>query len=62
MIEHFAGAFPTWLAPVQVLFIPVADKFLDYAKEVERELKAAGVRVRMETGEKVWANAYAQGN
>lgn len=51
LIEHFAGAFPTWLAPVQVLLIPVADKFLDYAKEVERELKAAGVRVRMETGE-----------
>lgn len=45
LIEHFAGAFPTWLAPVQAIVLPVSDKFLDYAKEVEAALKAANVRV-----------------
>ena len=39
LIEHFAGAFPTWLAPTQVEVIPVSDKTLDYAKSVEKELK-----------------------
>lgn len=45
LIEHFAGAFPTWLAPVQAMVLPVSDKFLDYAKEVEAALKAVNVRV-----------------
>ncbi len=45
LIEHFAGAFPTWLAPVQAIVLPVSDKFLDYAREVEAALKAANVRV-----------------
>ncbi|MFA6023783.1 MAG: threonine--tRNA ligase [Candidatus Gracilibacteria bacterium] len=44
LIEHFAGAFPTWLSPVQAIVLPVSDKFLDYAKEVEAALKAANVR------------------
>lgn len=45
LIEHFAGAFPTWLAPVQAKVIPVSAKFNDYAIEVANQLKEAGVRV-----------------
>lgn len=45
LIEHFAGAFPTWLAPVQAKVIPVSAKFNDYAIEVANQLKDAGVRV-----------------
>jgi threonyl-tRNA synthetase len=45
LIEHFAGAFPTWLAPEQVRVLTVSEKFTDYAKKVEAELKAHGVRV-----------------
>jgi len=45
LIEHYAGAFPVWLAPVQVMLIPVADRHLDYARKVEAELKKKGIRV-----------------
>jgi threonyl-tRNA synthetase len=45
LIEHFAGAFPAWLAPVQVAVIPVSEKFADYAAEVVAALKAKNVRV-----------------
>ena len=45
LIEHYAGKFPTWLAPVQVKILPVSEKFADYAKEVSDSLKAAGIRV-----------------
>ncbi|MCB1232759.1 MAG: threonine--tRNA ligase [Verrucomicrobiae bacterium] len=45
LIEHFAGKFPTWLAPEQVRILPISEKFLDFATEVETELKSAGVRV-----------------
>lgn len=45
LIEHFAGKFPLWLAPVQVKLLTVTEKFADYAKEVEKELKALGIRV-----------------
>jgi threonyl-tRNA synthetase len=48
LIEHFAGAFPTWLAPVQAAVLPVSDKFLDYAREVEAALKAANVRTEVD--------------
>ncbi len=48
LIEHYAGLFPTWLAPVQVVVIPVSDKFLDYADEVYGELKRAGIRVKLD--------------
>ncbi|MFZ5768191.1 MAG: threonine--tRNA ligase [Bacillota bacterium] len=44
LIEHYAGAFPTWLAPVQVRVIPVADRHLSYARQVVESLKRAGVR------------------
>ncbi|HIY28266.1 MAG TPA: threonine--tRNA ligase, partial [Firmicutes bacterium] len=45
LIEHFAGAFPTWLAPVQAKVIPISEKCHDYAEKVQKELEAAGVRV-----------------
>ena len=45
LTEHFAGAFPTWLAPVQARILPVSDKFLDYAESVRAQLEADGIRV-----------------
>lgn len=45
LIEHFAGAFPTWLSPVQVKVLPISEKFHDYAKEVEKQLKEKDIRV-----------------
>jgi threonyl-tRNA synthetase len=44
LLEHYAGAFPTWLAPVQVAVLPVADRHHDYAGEVAARLAAAGLR------------------
>jgi threonyl-tRNA synthetase len=46
LIEHYAGAFPLWLSPEQVRIIPVTDAHNEYALQLERQLKAAGVRVR----------------
>ena len=48
LIEHYAGAFPLWLAPVQVGLVPISERHLDYAKKVEAELKAAGLRVEVD--------------
>ena len=48
LIEHYAGAFPTWLAPEQVRILPITDKQLDYAKRLETELLAADVRVKID--------------
>ncbi|MBE6051049.1 MAG: threonine--tRNA ligase [Clostridium sp.] len=48
LIEHFAGKFPTWLAPVQVKILPISDKFNDYAEEVRAELKKNNFRVEMD--------------
>jgi threonyl-tRNA synthetase len=45
LIEHYAGAFPLWLAPVQVGLVPISEKHLAYAKKLETELKASGLRV-----------------
>ena len=45
LIEHYAGAFPVWLAPVQVAVLPITDRVNDYAEELERELRASGFRV-----------------
>lgn len=50
MIEHFAGAFPLWLAPEQVRIIPVADAFLDYAHKVETEFKKLHLRASVDDG------------
>ena len=47
LIEHFGGNFPLWLAPIQVAVLPVSDKNLDYAMEVTRQLKDAGLRVKL---------------
>jgi len=48
LIEHFAGAFPTWLAPEQVRVLPISDKTLDYANGVHEQLRQAGVRVALD--------------
>ncbi len=48
IIEHFAGAFPVWLAPVQVAIIPIADRHQEYANKVLKTLKAAGVRAELD--------------
>ncbi|MBT4137496.1 MAG: threonine--tRNA ligase [Candidatus Latescibacteria bacterium] len=45
LVEHYAGNFPVWLAPVQVAILPVSDPFVDYATDVAKQLKAAGIRV-----------------
>ncbi|NOQ42978.1 MAG: threonine--tRNA ligase [Dehalococcoidia bacterium] len=48
LIEHYAGAFPAWLAPVQAMIIPIADRHLDYAQEVVAELRADGIRAQVD--------------
>jgi len=48
LIEHYAGAFPLWLAPVQVGLVPISEKHLDYAREVKAKLEAAGLRVELD--------------
>ncbi|MCW5875342.1 MAG: threonine--tRNA ligase [Anaerolineales bacterium] len=50
IIEHFAGAFPVWLAPVQAVLIPIADRHNDYAESVAEGLRAAGLRVEVNAG------------
>ena len=49
LIEHFAGAFPTWLAPVQVKVLPISEKYMDYAENVKKKLDEAGIRVELDT-------------
>jgi threonyl-tRNA synthetase len=48
LLEHYAGKFPTWLAPVQVKVLPISDKFLDYAKTVSDKLKKADIRAEVD--------------
>jgi len=48
LIEHYAGNFPLWLAPVQVKIVTVTDQQLDYARKVSAELKQAGWRVELD--------------
>ncbi|PIR45298.1 MAG: threonine--tRNA ligase [Candidatus Vogelbacteria bacterium CG10_big_fil_rev_8_21_14_0_10_51_16] len=48
LIEHYAGAFPTWLAPVQVAILPISEKHLEYAKQVAHSLKSADIRVELD--------------
>ena len=45
LIEHFNGAFPLWLSPVQVMMVPIADRHIEYANEVAAQMRAAGLRV-----------------
>jgi threonyl-tRNA synthetase len=54
LLEHYAGKFPLWLAPVQVKLLPISDKFNDYAVSVQRQLEEAGIRVELDDrGEKI---------
>jgi threonyl-tRNA synthetase len=56
IIEHFAGAFPVWLAPVQASVLPLSEKFLDYGRETAAKIRAAGLRVETdESNEKLGA-------
>jgi len=48
LVEHYSGAFPVWLSPVQVMIIPIADRHVDYARKVEAVLKADGLRVQID--------------
>jgi threonyl-tRNA synthetase len=48
LIEHYAGAFPLWLAPVQVGLVPISEKHLEYAADVKAKLEAAGLRVELD--------------
>ena len=48
LIEHYGGAFPTWIAPVQATVIPIADRHLEYARLVEKRLKERGIRVEVD--------------
>jgi threonyl-tRNA synthetase len=48
LIEHYAGAFPVWLAPVQAVLIPIADRHIAYADEVAGRLRQAGLRVEVD--------------
>jgi len=49
LIEHYAGAFPLWLAPVQIGLVPISERHLEYAKKIEAELQAAGFRVELDS-------------
>lgn len=51
LVEHYAGAFPAWLAPVQVRCVPVAEPFNDYLQEVAEELRRQGIRAEVDTSE-----------
>jgi threonyl-tRNA synthetase len=51
LTEHYSGAFPPWLAPVQVMAIPVADAFTDYLGDVVKALKAAGIRAELDASD-----------
>lgn len=48
LLEHYAGRFPLWLSPVQVKVLPISDKFLPYAKQIEQVLKEIGIRVEVD--------------
>lgn len=48
LIEHFAGSFPVWLAPVQAVLIPIADRHIEYADGVAKQLKVQGIRVEVD--------------
>lgn len=54
LIEHYAGKFPTWIAPLQVKVLPISDKFMDYGKNVLKQLRKAGIRAELdERNEKI---------
>ena len=49
LLEHFAGAFPTWLSPVQVKVLPISDKYMEYGEKVKAALEAANIRTEIDT-------------
>ncbi|HET7900185.1 MAG TPA: His/Gly/Thr/Pro-type tRNA ligase C-terminal domain-containing protein, partial [Candidatus Nanopelagicales bacterium] len=51
LLEHYAGAFPVWLAPVQVVGIPITDGHVDYLDDVAAQLRAQGIRVETDTSD-----------
>jgi threonyl-tRNA synthetase len=51
LVEHYAGAFPPWLAPVQVVAIPIAERHEDYLREMAQRLKRAGIRVEVDASD-----------
>ena len=51
LVEHFAGAFPTWLAPLQAVLVPIADRHVDYAESVAERLRSRSVRVEVDTSD-----------
>jgi threonyl-tRNA synthetase len=51
LTEHYSGAFPPWLAPVQVMAIPVADSFTDYLHDIVREMKSSGIRAELDASD-----------
>lgn len=51
MIEHFAGAFPLWLAPTQIMFIPVAEKFVDRCHDLKSQCARANLRTKVDTSD-----------
>ncbi|HEX3024079.1 MAG TPA: threonine--tRNA ligase, partial [Chitinophagaceae bacterium] len=54
LLEHYAGKFPVWIAPLQVKILPISDKFINYTNEVKAKLRAAGIRVEIdERSEKI---------
>jgi len=48
LIEHYGGAFPLWLSPVQTSLLPISEKFVSYAQELQKKLKSVGVRVKID--------------
>ena len=50
LIEHYAGVFPVWLAPTQAMIIPIADRHVEFARQVEKRLTAEGMRVKVDDG------------
>ena len=51
LLEHYAGAFPVWLAPVQVVGIPITDGHVDYLHEIAAKLRSAGVRIEVDSSD-----------
>src|SRR5258707_12921841 len=49
LIEHYGGAFPLWLAPVQAVVVPIADRHLEYAESVSAKLRAGGFRIEVDS-------------
>ena len=52
LIEHYAGAFPLWLSPVQVSILPVSDKFMDYAQKMRQQFEEGNIRVAVDSDNK----------